>query len=94
MTKIIAVGNQKGGTGKTATVYALAECLALQHNQRVLMVDIDPQGSLTYATGIDTATRATLPDVLKGDAKIGQAVHTLAGGIQFVPSRLRGKSKS
>ncbi len=86
MTKIIAVGNQKGGTGKTATVYALAEVLTLKYNQRVLMVDVDPQASLTYATGINTSTRATLPDVLKGDATIGQAVHTLESGVMIVPS--------
>jgi len=88
MSKICAVGNQKGGTGKTATVYALAEVLALQYNQRVLMVDVDPQGSLTYATGIDTSTRATLSEVLKGDAKIGQAVHTLGNGVMIVPSSI------
>ena len=49
--KTIAIANHKGGVGKTALCHHLGASLATDHGQRVLLVDLDPQSSLTGACG-------------------------------------------
>ncbi len=67
--KIIAIANHKGGVGKTATTHALGAGLA-QLGLRVLLVDIDPQSSLTAACGVE-ANGESLAEVLGGVAPGG-----------------------
>ena len=64
--KTIAIANQKGGTGKSATTHALGAVLAAVYDRRVLMVDIDPQSSLTEASATIDASGASLAEVLGG----------------------------
>lgn len=66
---VICVANQKGGVGKTTTAAALAEGLS-EHNKHVLLVDWDPQGSLTITMGLDPEElKLTSYDALVGIIK-------------------------
>jgi chromosome partitioning protein len=73
MAKIFCVANQKGGVGKTTTTVNLSAGLA-KVGQRVLMVDLDPQGNATMGSGVDKRQlKLSVYDVLLENASIVEA---------------------
>jgi len=73
MARVFCIANQKGGVGKTTTTVNLAAGLA-QLGQRVLVVDLDPQGNATMGSGVDKrALQTTVYDVLLESAGIAEA---------------------
>jgi len=74
MAKVIAFANQKGGVAKTTTTLNLAVAFAEQGN-RVLCVDMDPQGNLTMSQGIDPdGLKMSMYDVLVHDTSIREVI--------------------
>lgn len=74
MGKIVAIANQKGGVGKTTTAINLAACLAILE-QKVLVIDLDPQSNTTYGLGIPKeAVEASVYDCLMNESPAKDAV--------------------
>lgn len=89
MTLTVAIANHKGGVGKTATAQALGVLLAMG-GRRVLMVDTDPQSSLTHSCGVHDAGGRSLADVLGGSSPgklpLSGAIVDLAPNLSLCPA--------
>ena len=87
--RIITVANQKGGVGKTTTAINLATALAAI-GEKVLIVDLDPQGNASTGLGIDRKDRTVSSyDVLTGELELeAAAIPTAVPGLSIVPSTL------
>ncbi len=88
MTRILAVANQKGGVAKTTTVASVGAAMA-QCGRRVLLVDLDPQGCLTFSLGHDPdKLPVSVHEVLLGEVEPDAALVTTAEGMTLLPANI------
>ena len=82
---ILTLANQKGGVSKTTTAAALGQGLQLK-GYKVLFIDLDPQGNLSYHLGADTLESPTIANVLEGTKTPEGAKQKAANAWEIIPS--------
>ena len=88
MTRVLAVANQKGGVAKTTTVASLGAAF-VSEGKRVLLVDLDPQGCLTFSLGTDPdKLPVSVHEVLLGDVEPSAAVVQTPEGMSLLPANI------
>ena len=89
MGRIIAVANQKGGVGKTTTSINLSACLA-EAGQRVLVVDVDPQGNTTSGLGVDkNNVENTIYEMMLGECTVEESIiKDVLDNLDVMPSNV------
>lgn len=87
MGRIIAVANQKGGVGKTTTAINLSACLA-EIGQKVLVIDMDPQGNTTSGYGIDKNQLSnTIYEMIIGECELEEClIKDIIENLSLLPS--------
>ncbi len=84
MAKVISVTNQKGGVGKTTTSINLSAAL-VKRGQRILLLDMDPQGNASVGLGVDTEELdATIYDVLLNESTAKEAIVSTDSGVSVM----------
>ena len=88
VTRVLAVANQKGGVAKTTTVASLGAAME-EKGRRVLLVDLDPQGCLTFSLGQDPDKLAvSIHDVLLGEVEPDAALVDTSEGMTLLPANI------
>ncbi len=88
VTRVVAVANQKGGVAKTTTVASLGAAMEEQ-GKRVLLVDLDPQGCLTFSLGQDPdKLPLSIHEVLLGEVEPDAALVDTAEGMTLLPANI------
>jgi chromosome partitioning protein len=88
VSRVIAIANQKGGSGKTTTTRSLAASLA-ERGRNVLMIDLDPQASLSEGCGIILhELKDTTYQVLIGAAKLGDILFEIEERVFLAPTNI------
>ncbi len=88
MTRVLAAANQKGGVAKTTTVASLGAAMA-EKGRRVLLVDLDPQGCLTFSLGHDPdKLPVSVHEVLLGEVEPSAALVDTAEGMTLLPANI------
>ena len=88
VTRVLAVANQKGGVAKTTTVASLGAAF-VREGKRVLLVDLDPQGCLTFSLGTDPDKLAvSVHEVLLGEVEPGAALVATPEGMMLLPANI------